>query len=124
MMDRYIHAPVITDASGEAIQHLEIDRREIREPPVKPEQGREQYMAFDKDLVEGHILLTPLFWLYWRFANLPAVDFQVLDRLATGIGYNRSMNISVHHHLFHGFNRVVLDVAGLLNKIISIFITF
>ena len=52
MMDRYIHAPVITDASGEAIQHLEIDRREIREPPVKPEQGREQYMAFDEVFVD------------------------------------------------------------------------
>ena len=51
-MDRYIHAAVITDASGEAIQHLEIDRREIREPPVKPEQGREQYMAFDEVFVD------------------------------------------------------------------------
>src|SRR6056297_1720336 len=52
MMDRYIHAAVITDASGEAIQHLEIDRREIREPPLKPEQGREQYMAFGEVFVD------------------------------------------------------------------------
>src|SRR6056297_2292026 len=52
MMDRYIHAAVITDASGEAIQHLKIDRRKIREPPLKPEQGREQYMAFGEVFVD------------------------------------------------------------------------
>ena len=52
MMDRYIHAAFATDEGGVAIQHLEIDRREIREPPVKPDQGREQYMAFDEVFVD------------------------------------------------------------------------
>src|SRR6056297_578692 len=42
----------VTDASGVAIQHIEIDRREIREPPLKPEQGREQYMAFGEVFVD------------------------------------------------------------------------
>src|SRR6056297_1497191 len=42
----------VTDASGVAIQHMEIDRREIREPPLKPEQGREQYMAFGEVFVD------------------------------------------------------------------------
>jgi len=42
----------VTDGSGVAIQHLEIDRREIREPPLKPEQGREQYMAFGEVFVD------------------------------------------------------------------------
>jgi len=42
----------VTDGSGVAIQHLEIDRREIREPPFKPEQGREQYMAFGEVFVD------------------------------------------------------------------------
>lgn len=42
----------VTDASGVAIQHLEIDRREIREPPLKHQQGREQYMAFGEVFVD------------------------------------------------------------------------
>src|SRR6056297_285643 len=42
----------VTDGSGVAIQHLEIDRREIREPPLKPEQGREQYMVFGEVFVD------------------------------------------------------------------------
>ncbi len=42
----------ITNGSGVAIQHLEIDRREIREPPLKQEQGREQYMAFGEIFVD------------------------------------------------------------------------
>lgn len=51
-MDRYIHAAFATDESGVAIQHLEIDRREIREPPLKREQGREQYMAFGEVFID------------------------------------------------------------------------
>src|SRR6056297_579028 len=42
----------VTDGSGVAIQHLEIDRREIREPPLKREQGRGQYMAFGEVFVD------------------------------------------------------------------------
>jgi len=52
MIDRYIHAAFATDESGVAMQHLEIDQREIREPPLKPEQGREQYMAFGEVFVD------------------------------------------------------------------------
>jgi len=42
----------VTNGSGVAIQHLEIDRREIREPPLKREQGRGQYMAFGEVFVD------------------------------------------------------------------------
>jgi hypothetical protein len=52
MIDRYIHAAFETNESGVAIQHIEIDRMEIREPPLKPDRGREQYMAFGEVFVD------------------------------------------------------------------------